>query len=125
MNIIMAIIKWIMSWFQKETQNSDDQQDETIKKPEGLPTNTQVDTNDWYVKFQTSDPDHNCLRVVFREKYGQQLTVFCMVVFANNKTQQYKLIAPWMKGLEIERSNITTFDPVEVPKSEMNVSTYQ
>jgi hypothetical protein len=94
------------------------------KKEEIVPERTfnddmKIDENDWVVENQVCDVENNCLKVVYREKYGSEITEFCMVIFRNDKTQQYKFIAPWLKNELIERSNISGMIVKEVLKSEM------
>jgi hypothetical protein len=45
-------------------------------------------------------------RVIWTQKYGDTKVAYCKIVFKNDKTGQYKLVAPWTSGIEIERSNM-------------------
>lgn len=72
---------------------------------------SEVGKNEWSV-FKSVPPDSTdryVLEVVYSEKYGPCHTESCMVVMKNDKTRQYKIIAPWIIK-EIERGNIVNFE---------------
>lgn len=122
----MKFIKWLIAliknFFTKKLKEE--------KKPEEVISDVKYDViinndppqfdfdNDWVVENEVCNVENNCLKVIYREKYGAELIAYCMVVFKNDKTQQYKLVAPWLKNEVIERSNITGILVAEVPKSE-------
>ena len=64
-------------------------------------------TNEW-MPYKAIDPDDslNVLSVTWTEKYGETKTVYCKVVFKNDKEKQYKLVAPWLGTVDIERANM-------------------
>jgi len=61
-------------------------------------------------------------QVTWDQKYGVTKTEYCKVIFKNDKQKQYKLIAPWLDGVIIERVNMNdlSVDKInlnDVPKS--------
>lgn len=66
-----------------------------------------IEPNAWQ-PYKAIDPDDSthALRVVWAQKYGEVKTVYCKVVFRNDKEKQYKLVAPWLSGFDIERQNM-------------------
>jgi hypothetical protein len=81
-----------------------------------------IDTNAWqpYKNISPDDTGH-VYRVLWSQKYGMVQAAYCVVVFRNDKEKQYKLVAPWLDGLEIERANMDDikFDKISkdsVPK---------
>jgi hypothetical protein len=66
-----------------------------------------ADTNAWqpYMVIAPEDTTH-VFRVVWAQKYGEFKTEYCKLVFRNDKEKQYKLIAPWLPGVDIERQNM-------------------
>jgi len=52
------------------------------------------------------DDSTHVFRVTWSQKYGSLRTAYCKVVFKNDKEKQYKLIAPWMTSIDIERANM-------------------
>jgi hypothetical protein len=83
--------------------------------------NSQIDTPEWIVENQVRDAKNNCLKVIYKEKYGIEIITNCMVLFRNDTTKQYKMVAPWMKGKIVEMSNITGIEVYEVSKNEVGV----
>ena len=63
--------------------------------------------NKWkvYKVIDLSDTDH-IYRVTWTQEYGSPQVVYCKAVFKNDKDNQYKLVAPWIGGLDIDRSNV-------------------
>ena len=82
-----------------------------------------VEPNDWqpYKSIGPEDSLH-VLKVVWTEKYGPTKTEYCMAVFSNDKTKQYKLVAPWKEVTDIERSNMTDISISTVAKKDMPVN---
>ncbi len=66
-----------------------------------------IEPNEWqaYKYIDLADSTH-VYRVIWTQKYGATQVAYCKVVFKNDKTGQYKLVAPWTGGVEIERSNM-------------------
>jgi hypothetical protein len=111
----MKIIQWLVSLFKKLFAKKEQNVPERV-----FNNNSEVCENDWVMENRVCDVENNCLKVIYREKYGDKITSYCMVVFRNNKTRQYKFVAPWMKNKIIERSNIFGISVEEVQKSEMS-----
>jgi uncharacterized protein YxeA len=65
-----------------------------------------VETNPWqpYLSVPVGDTE-SVYEVVWDQKYGTTKTSYCMVVFRNERSKQYKLIAPWLDGIIIEYQN--------------------
>ena len=114
MDMIRKIIAWIVGLFSVE-----DRIVVVNDSGHGDTTDTVIEENDWKVNSEVVNVDSNCLKVVYREKYGDEIVEYCMVVFENDKTQQYKLIAPWLKNVVIERSNITGIVVSEISRGEI------
>jgi hypothetical protein len=76
----------------------------------------QVDlSNDWKTVIAiASDDTTNVIKIGYDQKYGSHIEFYCKAMFRNDKTNQYKFIAPWMVGTEVERANIDaiTYDRV-------------
>ena len=76
-----------------------------------------VDTNPWkpYLSISSEDTG-NVYEVVWDQKYGATKKMYCMAVFRNDQTKQYKLIAPWLTGIIIEEQNTNNirFNRVEI-----------
>lgn len=115
MKLFQMIIEFFKKLFSKEKA------EEVIEEPEILGGNSQIDKQEWIVENQINDTDNNCLKVIYREKYGAEIITYCMVLFRNDKTKQYKMIAPWLKSKIVEMSNITGIEVYEVSKSEVRV----
>ena len=62
--------------------------------------------NDWIV-IASAKPD-TVLTVHFTNEIGARGELKCMALFENNKTRQYKLVAPWLKEALLEKGNITS-----------------
>ena len=87
-----------------------------------IPDTTQpkIDPNPWQV-FSSIDPDDkdNILKATYCDEFGAPKTFFCMVVFSNDQTHQYKLLSPDLgSGIIIEKGNLTDFTVIKIPKSE-------
>jgi hypothetical protein len=110
MNLLAQFLKWLLSLLTKN-------------KVAPLPTpvvgneSSVIDTPDWIVENQVSDPSKYVLQVIYREKYGAEKTIYCMVLFRNDKTRQYKAVAPWLKDVVVQMENITGKEATEVLKS--------
>lgn len=114
-----VIFNWIMSLFKLLFGKK---KEEVISpRPDWNPDNTNIDAVEWIVENQSKDTDKNCLKVIYREKYGAELVVYCMVLFRNDKTKQYKMVAPWLTNKIIEMSNVTGIEVNEVPKTEAQI----
>jgi hypothetical protein len=77
---------------------------------------TKIEPNDWqpYKAIDPIDSTH-VYRVSWSQKYGSVQTAYCKVVFRNDKEKQYKLIAPWLSGIEIERANMDDIQFDKIP----------
>ena len=66
-----------------------------------------VETNPWKPYISVSEKDTGIvIEVIWDQKYGATKKSYCMAVFQNEKTRQYRLIAPWMKSITIECQNM-------------------
>lgn len=66
-----------------------------------------VETNPWKPYLSVSEKDTGIvIEVIWDQKYGATKKSYCMAVFQNEKTRQYRLIAPWMKNITIECQNM-------------------
>jgi hypothetical protein len=76
----------------------------------------EIAPNDWqpYKAIDPADSTH-VYRVIWSQKYGSVQTAYCKVVFRNDKEKQYKLIAPWLSGIEIERANMDDIQFDRIP----------
>jgi len=65
-----------------------------------------VETNPWepYLSIPVGDTE-SVYEVTWDQKYGSTKTYFCMAVFRNEHSKQYKLISPWLDGIIIEYQN--------------------
>lgn len=87
--------------------------------PDRAPWNppvTQIEKNDWELENSINKPDSFCLKITFQEKYGNLVTLYCMALFRNDKTRQYKLVAPWYNSKIINIDNIDDVSIIEIPK---------
>ena len=57
------------------------------------------------------------IKIEYAQKYGSVVTIYCMAIFENNKTNQLKCIAPW-KTIIIEKSNTNYINISKINKSE-------
>jgi len=66
-----------------------------------------IEENAWqpYKAIDLTDSTH-VYKVSWSQKYGAVQTVYCKAVFRNDKEKQYRLIAPWLDGVDIERPNM-------------------
>lgn len=76
--------------------------------------------NEWqvYKAIEPNDTDH-VYRVTWTQKYGATQVAYCKVVFRNDKEKQYKLVAPWLAGLDIERANMDDIQFEKVPMKDI------
>ena len=92
----------------------------------GLPLDNQpseIEKNAWQPENFVRDVENKVLKVSYREKYGSELVIYCMAFFNNDKTKQYKAVAPWLGSTIIEKENITEITIREVDKKEYLDST--
>lgn len=61
----------------------------------------------------------NVLVVVYKDEMSTFNEVYCMAVFENSKGTEYKLVAPWLNNMIIQKSNLLMEKTVIVPKSKM------
>ncbi len=116
----MKLFQIIIAFF-KKLFGIEEKVEETTAEPEISGGDTQIDKPEWIVENQINDAESNCLKVVYREKYGAEIITYCMVLFRNDKTKQYKMVAPWLKSKIVEMSNITGIEVYEVSKSEASI----
>jgi len=66
-----------------------------------------IEENAWqpYKAIDILDSTH-IYKVSWTQKYGAVQTVYCRAAFRNDKEKQYRLIAPWLDGVDIERPNM-------------------
>jgi hypothetical protein len=66
-----------------------------------------VDPNDWKaLKFvETNDTTH-VYKVTWSQSWGAPMTAYCKAIFINDKSRQYRLVAPWFSAIDLERANI-------------------
>lgn len=79
-----------------------------------------VDTNPWKpsLSIPTGDTE-NVYEVTWDQKYGATKKSYCVAVFQNEKSRQYKLIAPWLDGLVIEYQNTNNIKFNKVSKKDV------
>ena len=79
-----------------------------------------IDANPWqpYLNIPVGDTD-NVYEVSWDQKYGSSKAAYCMVVFRNEKSRQYKLVAPWLDGLIIEYQNVNDIKFNKVSKKDV------
>jgi len=87
---------------------------------------TKIESNDWqpYLAIDPTDTAH-VYRVTWVQKYGSTQIAYCRVVFRNDKEKQYKLIAPWLSGIEIERANMDDIQFDKVPMDSVPESAFK
>lgn len=79
-----------------------------------------VETNPWkpYLGISENDTD-NVIEVVWDQKYGATKKSYCKAVFQNEKTHQYRLIAPWMESITIECQNTNDINFNKISKKDV------
>jgi len=83
---------------------------------------TTLDDADWQIHASVSPEDStHILKFTYKGEMGlTQEVVYCMVVWENHKTNEFRLIAPWIdKFVTLQKSNLQDTNPELVPKSEM------
>lgn len=81
-----------------------------------------IKPNDWQpYKSITPEDSIHILKVTWAEKYGENRVVYCKAVFKNDKEKQYKMVAPWMNDVEIERTNMNDITFEILLKSSVSV----
>jgi hypothetical protein len=65
------------------------------------------DTSDWvaYKYIAPNDTTH-VYKVTWSQSWGTSKIAYCKVVFKNDKQRQYRLVAPWLSSMDIERNNM-------------------
>jgi hypothetical protein len=76
-----------------------------------------IESNDWqpYKAIDPSDSTH-VYKVTWSQKYGATQVMYCKVIFRNDKEKQYRLVAPWLNGLDIERQNMDDIQFDRIPR---------
>jgi|GEM_PF-5727018 len=93
----------------------------SYNKGNTLGTNWTVDTttvaeeNIWEPYKAISDTSE-VYKVTWQEKYGTEKTEYCAAAFKHRKTQDYKLIAPWLDEYIIKAANLNS---IKFEKKEM------
>lgn len=76
-----------------------------------------IPENSWkpYKLVLANELDSVVIRAAWDQKYGTTKVVYCRTVFHNEKENLFKLGAPWLGDVIIERSNMNNvrFDKVE------------
>ena len=82
---------------------------------------TQIDSNEWKLISSIPPKDtSNVLFLVYKDEVGFSLNdVYCMAIFENKKGTEYKLVAPWLNSMIVQKSNLLMEKSTLVPKSEM------
>jgi hypothetical protein len=74
-----------------------------------------IEENVWklYRSIPIGDTDE-VYEVIWDQKYGATKKCYCTVVFRNERSNEYKLVAPWLDDLVIEKQNTDdiSFDKV-------------
>jgi hypothetical protein len=80
---------------------------------------TVIDVNSWksYMSIPVNDTD-NIYEVTWAQKYGDTKTLYCMSIFKNEVTKEYKLVAPWLNALIIEDQNANDIKINKVSKKD-------
>jgi len=82
---------------------------------------TNIEPNDWVQSTSIKPEDSlNIIKVDYQEKYGSEKTAYCMCVFENSKTGEYKCVSPKLGSLVLQKSNLISFQFTIVPKTEEN-----
>lgn len=68
---------------------------------------TPIDPNDWKAfKFVTTYDTNHVYKVTWSQSWGTPMIAYCKAVFINEKSKQYRLVAPWFSTIDLERANI-------------------
>lgn len=83
-----------------------------------------VEANPWipHVAIPVEDSD-SLYEVTWDQKYGATKIAYCKCIFRNEKTGDYRLIAPWTSFITIEAQNTNNVKVVKVSK--VDVPDYQ
>jgi len=77
----------------------------------------QIEKNPWELLTSIEPEDtNNIFKVVWDQKYGITKTSYCLAIFENVEQDQYKLIAPWLNTVIIEKQNIININFYKVNK---------
>jgi len=66
----------------------------------------------------SADDTDGLYEVIWDQKYGTTKKVYCKAIFKNDKTNQFKLIAPWLEALIIESQNTNDMKINKVSKKD-------
>lgn len=73
-----------------------------------ITVNTQLnDTVNAWTALASTEKDS--IKVIYQEKYGAEKVLYCRVIFENNKTGEYKCVAPWLGNVILQKSNLNSF----------------
>lgn len=82
---------------------------------------TEIEKNDWEPSnFIHSDSSSYVLRIDLKEKYDGYYHIYCKALFSNQKTRQFKLIAPWIEDIVIDWSLTTSKTAVKIHKDSLD-----
>jgi len=91
---------------------------ETFK--DSLNQKVTIRENDWTPFLSVPLKDTlSIIKVTYQEKYDSEKEVFCMAIFENRITGEYKCIASWLSNYVLQKSNLVTLNPKVVSKKEM------
>jgi hypothetical protein len=66
-----------------------------------------TDTVNVWIALSSTEKDS--IKVTYQEKYGIEKTLYCSAIFENNKTGEYKCVAPWLGNIVLQKSNLNSF----------------
>lgn len=113
--IIILILIFLFILYKKKEQNQSVNLT-TYKNVDSL----QVENNPWELLLNIEPKDTlHVYKVVWDQKYGATKISYCMAVFENKETKQYKLIAPWINTIIIEKQNINNIDFNKIERKSM------
>lgn len=77
--------------------------------------NTAIGTPEWKVEnaIAISDTNH-VLMMTVKEKYDGYHELYAMAFFSNEKTRQYKAVAPWYEDVKFGWENVTSKTAIKV-----------
>lgn len=84
------------------------------------PDSIVISPNPWqeYISIPAEDTG-KVFEVTWDQKYGATRREFCRAIFKNDKSMQYKLVAPWITSIIIQLSNTNNIKIVKINKNEI------
>ena len=82
---------------------------------------TRVDSVDWVlINYIPPTDTDDVLMYSFIDEMGfSNNSIYCMAVFENSRKTEYKLVAPWLNSMIVQKSNLLVEKAVIVPKSKI------